>query len=122
MLKFTPCTLYLVTRKNKQRLQVSLHEVLPFAMSLNELKGQLRSSRCGAVEMNPTNNHEDAGRIPGLAELVKDLASRRCGLDPELLRLWGRPAAAVPIQPLAQELLYAAGAALKKAKNKRAVK
>ena len=34
----------------------------------------LGSSRCGAVEMNPTRNLEVAGSIPGLAQIVKDLA------------------------------------------------
>ena len=28
----------------------------------------IRSSHCGAVEMNPTRNHEVAGSIPGLAQ------------------------------------------------------
>ena len=32
-----------------------------------------RSSRCGAVEMNLTRNHEVTGLIPGLAQGVKDL-------------------------------------------------
>ena len=32
------------------------------------------SSRRGAVEMNPTRNHEVLGSIPGLARWVKDLA------------------------------------------------
>ena len=39
---------------------------------------------------------------------------RRHGLDPMFLWLWHRLAAAAPIQPLAWELLYAAGVALKK--------
>ena len=34
----------------------------------------LRSSHCGAAEMNPTRNHEVVGSIPGLIHWVKDLA------------------------------------------------
>ena len=33
-----------------------------------------RSSHCGAVEMNPTRNHEMADSIPDLVQCVKDLA------------------------------------------------
>ena len=44
---------------------------------------------------------------------------RRCGLDPMLLWLWGRPAAAAPIPPLAWELPRATGAALKRKKEKK---
>ena len=43
---------------------------------------------------------------------------RRCGTDLALLWLWCRPAAVALIQPLAWELLYATGAALKR-KTKR---
>ena len=35
------------------------------------------------------------------------------GLDPQLLRLWHRPAAAALIEPLAWELPYASSVALK---------
>ena len=39
-------------------------------------------------------------------------------LDPALLWLWHRPAAAAPIRPLDWEPPYGAGAALEKTKNK----
>ena len=42
----------------------------------------------------------------------------RCSLDLALLWLWRRLPAAAPVQPLAQELPYAAGAALKRKKQK----
>ena len=38
------------------------------------LKKEDRSFRHGAVETNPTRNHEVAGAIPGLGQWVKDLA------------------------------------------------
>ena len=43
----------------------------------------------------------------------------RCGLDPTLLWLWCRLAAAVPVRPLAWELPYATRAALKKRKKEK---
>ena len=43
---------------------------------------------------------------------------RRCGLDLASLWLWHRLAAAVLIQPLAWELPYGAGVALKRKKKK----
>ena len=42
----------------------------------------------------------------------------RRGLDPELLWLWRRPAAAAPIQPLAWKLPYATDVFLKSKKIK----
>ena len=42
---------------------------------------------------------------------------RRRGLDPAFLWLWRRRAAVAPIRPLAWELLYATGVALKEAKE-----
>ena len=46
----------------------------------------------------------------------------RPGLDPELLWLWCRPAAAAPIPPLAWETPYAVGMALEKAKTQKTKK
>ena len=45
----------------------------------------------------------------------------RSGSDPELLWLWCRPVATGPIRPLAWELPYAVGAALKKTHTKKNV-
>ena len=64
---------------------------------------------------------EDVGSIPGLAQGVKDPAllrklwrGRRCSLDPALLWLWLRLAAAALIRPLAWELPYVASVAIKR--------
>ena len=43
----------------------------------------------------------------------------RCGSDLVLLWLWCRPAVAAPIGPLARELPYATGAALKSKKRRK---
>ena len=39
-----------------------------------QCKIQIRSSRCGAAEMNLARNHEVVGSIPGFTQWVKDLA------------------------------------------------
>ena len=44
---------------------------------------------------------------------------RRCGSDHPLLWLWCRPAPVAPIRPLAGELPYATGTALKSQKRKK---
>ena len=66
-------------------------------------------SLSGTAEMNPTSNHEDGGSIPAS---LSGLRIRRC------CELWCRPAAAALIQPLAWELPYATGMALKRKKKK----
>ena len=63
--------------------------------------------------------------IPGFDLWVQDPSLLSCdvrcrhGLDPVLLWLWRRLAAAAPIWPLAWELPYATGAALKKEKTRK---
>ena len=73
---------------------------------------------------NQTSIHEDAVRS---LTLLSGLRSRvavscgvghRCSSDPVLLWLWCRPVATALIEPLAWELPYATGVALKKKKKR----
>ena len=63
---------------------------------------------------------DDERQIPGLAQWVKDPVAtscgkvHRCGSDLVLPWLWRRLAAAAMIQPLARELPYATGVAVKR--------
>ena len=75
---------------------------------------------------NPTRNHKVAGSIPGLAQWVKgSIIAVSCGVgcrrgsDSALLRLWCRLVALAPIQSLAWEPPYAAGAAQEIAKRQK---
>ena len=64
------------------------------------------------------SDREDVGSIPGLAQWVKGLALKSCGicprrgLDPGWLCLWCRLAAVAPILPLAWEPPHVTGEAL----------
>ena len=75
------------------------------------------SSHCGSAETNPTSIHQDVALILGLAQWVEYARSCgigvRCSSDSEMLWQCHRLAAAALILPLAWELPYATGAALK---------
>ena len=73
--------------------------------------------------MNLTNIYGDVGSIPGLVQWVRIwhccelCVGHKWGSDLVLLWLWFRPAAAAWIHPLAWELPYVRGVAIKKQKK-----
>ena len=84
------------------------------------IKYNVRSSHCGAVEIYLTGTHEDAGfdpwpRLVGYRSsfIMSCGVGHRPGLDPALLWLWYTLATVAPIRPLAWELPYGVGVALK---------
>ena len=70
----------------------------------------IRSSHRGSVVTNPTSIHVDAGSCDRCPYSMVRIQHYR--------ELWHRPTATAPIEPLAWELPYAAGAALKRKKER----
>ena len=80
--------MHVESRTDKEFKPKATHCILPHALWLHDLlvlshvflnqkngnKNNNWSSCHGAVETNPTRNHEVTGSIPGLAQRVKDLA------------------------------------------------
>ena len=52
---------------------VFLSLICYFCLMLKFIKNLVNSPCCGAVEVNPTSNHEIVGSIPDLAQWAKDL-------------------------------------------------
>ena len=116
----------------KQGSSQTQDQIQPMSFSYSWYKGYLkflwikksRSYHCISVITNPASTDEEVGAIPGLAQWIEGSGvPMNCGVccrhgsDLALLRLWHRPAATALIRPLAWELPYAVGAALKKRPN-----
>ena len=77
------------------------------------------------VVANPTSNHEDEGSIPGLTHGLRTSCCHELWYRLQMQLRSGiavavaRPAAAAPFQPLAWELPYAMGVALKSKRKKK---
>ena len=61
-------------KKNPKKTPLLLKTEHTNRQARSHIKIECWSSRCGAVETNPTRNHEVAGSIPGLAQWVGDRA------------------------------------------------
>ena len=78
---------------------------VPFLLGIYCKDLRLGSSLCDSAVLNLPSIHEGTGSIPGFAQWVEVSA---------WLWLWRRPAAPAPVRPLAWELLYTTGVALKR--------
>ena len=95
-----------------------LREVWERLQTVSEIKRSLGSSHCGSSVTKLTSIHDDVGSITSLAQWVSGISmscgvGHRCSSHLPLLWLWYRLATTTPVQPLAWELSYVAGAALK---------
>ena len=104
--KIQPCESGLCLNSSSAHLQA----MWPWASGLAFINRNEGVPTVAQRVTNPTSILGHAGSILGLTQWVKDLA---------LLRLWCRLAAAAPISPLAWELPYVAGVALKSKKKKK---
>ena len=89
------------------------------------VRNRLRVPIVAQEVKNLTNIHKDASLIPDLTQWVKGSSvATSCSVgsrgdsDLALLWLWCRPTATAPFQPLAWELPYAMGVALKRQEDR----